>query len=76
MAGASTHLLDSFARANHDYETKFGYIFIVCAAGKSASEMLAALQQRLQNDPALEIENAAEQQRLIMQLRLRRLLSE
>jgi len=76
IAGASTHLLDSFARANHDYETKFGYIFIVCAAGKSASEMLAALQQRLQNDPALEIENAAEQQRLIMQLRLRRLLSE
>ena len=76
IAGASTRLLASFAMANHDYETKFGYTFIVCAAGKSATEMLAALHQRLRNDPALEIGNAAEQQRLITRLRLRRLLSE
>ncbi len=76
IAGASTRVLDSLAMANHDYETKFGYTFIVCAAGKAAPEVLASLQQRLRNDPALEIGNAAEQQRLIMRLRLRRLLSE
>jgi 2-oxo-4-hydroxy-4-carboxy-5-ureidoimidazoline decarboxylase len=76
IAGASTRLLDSFAMANQDYETKFGYTFIVCAAGKSAPEILAALHQRLRNDPALEIVTSAEQQRLITRLRLRRLLSE
>lgn len=73
---APNSLLDSLATANHDYEKKFGYTFIICATGKTAAEMLAALQQRLGNDPALEITNAAEQQRLILRLRLKRLLSE
>ena len=64
------------AERNREYEEKFGYIFIVCATGKTAQEMLGLLKQRLANDPADEIRNAAEQQRLITRLRLRKLLTE
>jgi 2-oxo-4-hydroxy-4-carboxy-5-ureidoimidazoline decarboxylase len=64
------------ARGNREYFAKFGYIFIVCATGKTANELLALLDQRLQNDAASELPIAAEQQRLIMQLRLAKLLAE
>jgi OHCU decarboxylase len=60
---------------NRRYAEKFGYIFIICATGKSADEMLAALRARLQNDPAAEIANAAEEQRRITKLRLEKLLA-
>jgi OHCU decarboxylase len=63
------------ARQNRAYFEKFGYIFIVCASGKSAEEMLALLDQRLQNDDATELPVAAEQQRLIMRLRLEKLFA-
>jgi OHCU decarboxylase len=63
------------ARQNRAYFEKFGYIFIVCASGKSADEMLALLDQRLQNDDATELPVAAEQQRLIMHLRLEKLFA-
>jgi OHCU decarboxylase len=72
----SNAALAALARANHAYEVKFGYIFVVCATGKAAAEVLAAVEQRLGNDPSIEIHNAAEQQRLITRLRLRKLLSE
>jgi len=62
------------ARGNREYYEKFGYIYIVCATGKSAEEMLAILDQRLHNDPASELPIAAEQQRLITRLRLEKLL--
>ena len=62
------------AAANKEYEQKFGRIFIVCATGKSAAEMLAILQRRLANDPATELKEAAEQQRQITQIRLRKWL--
>jgi allantoicase len=65
--------LEELARLNREYESRFGYIYIVCATGKSAGEMLALLRQRLMNDPAEEFAMAAEEQRLITQLRLRRL---
>jgi len=52
---------------------RFGYVFIVCATGKSSEEMLALLQQRLQNDPAAELRIAAEEQRRITHLRLQKL---
>jgi 2-oxo-4-hydroxy-4-carboxy-5-ureidoimidazoline decarboxylase len=64
----------ALAQANADYEKKFGRIFIVCATGKSAAEMLAILQKRMANDPATELHEAAEQQRQITQLRLRKWL--
>ena len=65
----------SLAEANREYDTKFGRIFIVCATGKSAAQMLAILRQRLHNDPATELREAAEQQRQITQLRLRKWLA-
>jgi len=60
--------------ANREYEQKFGRIFIVCASGKSATEMLSILQRRLANDLNTELHEAAEQQRQITQLRLRKWL--
>lgn len=65
---------EELARLNRVYEERFGYIFIVCAAGRSAAEMLALLRARLGNDAETEIRIAAEQQRQITRLRLRKLL--
>ncbi len=62
------------ARANRAYFEKFGYIYIVCATGKTAEGMLAILNQRLQNDIPSELSIAAEQQRLITRIRLEKLL--
>jgi len=59
---------------NKEYEAKFGNIFLICATGKSANEVLASLQQRLKNDAATELQEAAEQQRRITLLRLRKWL--
>jgi OHCU decarboxylase len=60
---------------NREYEARFGHIFIVCAAGKSAGEMLALLTERLTNQPAQELRIAAEEQRKITRLRLAKLLA-
>jgi 2-oxo-4-hydroxy-4-carboxy-5-ureidoimidazoline decarboxylase len=60
--------------ASRRYEQKFGRIFIVCATGKTSAEMLAILEERMKNDAATELREAAEQQRQITQLRLHRWL--
>ncbi len=60
--------------ANHRYEQQFGRIFIICAIGRSAHEILAALEARMHNDDATEMREAAEQQRQITALRLKRWL--
>jgi 2-oxo-4-hydroxy-4-carboxy-5-ureidoimidazoline decarboxylase len=65
----------ALAAANLAYEQKFGRIFIICAAGKSAAHILAILQDRLANDPAAELREAVEQQRQITQIRLRKWLA-
>lgn len=70
LAGAREETLAALAEANRAYEERFGYIFIVCAAGRSADEMLAVLHERLQNDPETEIRIAAEEQAKITELRL------
>src|SRR5690349_19125932 len=57
---------------NREYELKFGRIFIVCATGKSAAEILEILRRRLHNDEATELQQAAEEQRQIMHLRLKK----
>ena len=57
---------------NREYEQKFGRIFIVCATGKSASEILEILRRRLHNDDASELRLAAEEQRQIMHIRLKK----
>jgi 2-oxo-4-hydroxy-4-carboxy-5-ureidoimidazoline decarboxylase len=65
---------DRLRAANGLYEQRFGRIFIVCASGKTAAEMLEILQERLGNEPAAELREAAEQQRQITQIRLRKWL--
>jgi OHCU decarboxylase len=60
--------------ANREYESKFGYIYIVCATGKTAAEMLSLCSERLGNGREEELRVAAEEQRRITHLRLRKLL--
>ncbi len=69
-ANASDRVRASLTKHNHDYEKKFGFIFIVCASGKSAEEILDLLQTRLSNTREQEIVNAVEEQRKITQLRI------
>ena len=71
---ASEQTLQRLAQANDEYEERFGYIFIVCATGKSADEMLSILEKRLPNDPDEEIRIAAGEQAKITTLRLQKLL--
>jgi 2-oxo-4-hydroxy-4-carboxy-5-ureidoimidazoline decarboxylase len=73
---ASEETIRALAKANKEYEEKFGYIFIVCASGKSADEMLHILESRLPNDPRKEIGIAADEQNKITRLRLEKLLDE
>jgi len=61
---------------NREYEQKFGRIFIVCATGKSAGEILEILRRRLHNDDATELQEAAEEQRQIMHIRLKKWIAE
>lgn len=65
---------ERLAEANRVYEDRFGHIYIVCATGRTAEEMLDIALTRLNNDPDTEIRVAAEEQRRITQLRLRKLL--
>ena len=65
--------IQALSKANEQYEQTFGYIFIVCATGKSADEMLAILRGRLRNDPDTEIRQAAVEQLKITRLRLQKL---
>jgi len=73
---AAATTMAALAAGNRDYEQRFGFIFIVCATGKSSEEMLAILQARLQNDAETEIAVAAEEQRKITRLRLEKLLQQ
>jgi 2-oxo-4-hydroxy-4-carboxy-5-ureidoimidazoline decarboxylase len=72
---ASQDVLDALLEANDTYQQKFGFIFIVCATGKPAAEMLAILQSRLPNTREAEIKIAAGEQEKITQLRLKAMLS-
>jgi 2-oxo-4-hydroxy-4-carboxy-5-ureidoimidazoline decarboxylase len=66
----------ALAEGNREYERRFGHIYLVCATGKSAPEMLALLRERLTNDPATELRVAAAEQAKITRLRLRKLLDD
>jgi len=72
-ASASRDVLARLTEANREYEARFGYIFIVCATGKSAEQMLQLLEGRLDNDPLIEVRVAAEEQRKITRLRTAKL---
>ena len=75
VAQASRETVDALAALNWAYEQKFGYIFIICATGKTSDEMLAALRKRIENDAATELPIAAAEQSKITELRLKKLVS-
>ena len=70
VAGASPDVLSALAEGNREYYDRFGFIFIVCATGRTADEMLAILEERLQNDREVELRIAAAEQERITDLRL------
>ncbi|MCA1817956.1 MAG: 2-oxo-4-hydroxy-4-carboxy-5-ureidoimidazoline decarboxylase [Acidobacteria bacterium] len=74
VGGSGEAARAELAELNREYEVKFGHVFLICATGKSADEMLADLRERLRNEPEDEIKRAAEEQRLITRLRLGKLL--
>jgi len=75
VQSATDVTLDSLAQLNREYEAKFGYIYIVCASGKSSDELLEILKERIKNDPSEELVIAAREQAKITALRLNKLLS-
>ena len=71
---AADETLEALRAENRSYEERFGHVFLIAAAGRSADEILASLRVRMSNDPATELEVAAEEQRKITRLRLLALL--
>ncbi len=76
VAAASTPVVESLAKANKGYDVKFRFIFIVCATGKSAEEMLRLMNDRLRNTYRDELQIAMGEQMKITMLRLKKLLDE
>ena len=74
VEAAPEETIKALVQANRLYEEKFGYIFIVCATGRSAEEMLNSLKSRLVNSPENEIKIAADEQNKITKLRIEKLL--
>jgi OHCU decarboxylase len=72
---ASAETRAALAAANREYEEKFGFIFIVCATGKAAAEMLDICRRRLKNEREAELRVAASEQWRITELRVRKFLS-
>jgi 2-oxo-4-hydroxy-4-carboxy-5-ureidoimidazoline decarboxylase len=75
VTSAGDDLKLELAEGNREYEKRFGRIFIVCATGKSPAEILEILRRRLHNEDAAELQEAGEQQRQIIQVRLRKWLA-
>ena len=75
VSQASAETLGALAAGNDAYEQHFGYLFIVCATGKSAADILALLRARLPHSPAEEIKVAMAEQAKITRLRLQKLLA-
>jgi len=73
---AAATTLDQLAAENRLYEARFGHVFLIAAAGKSADEILAELRQRMNNDPVTEAQVAAAEHRKIARLRLEALARE
>lgn len=73
-AGADSDVLAALRDGNRAYEARFGHVFLLCADGVAADEMLAALRERMTNDPETELRVAASEQQKIIDLRLTKLL--
>jgi 2-oxo-4-hydroxy-4-carboxy-5-ureidoimidazoline decarboxylase len=74
IQGAPQEIIKQLADGDQQYEKKFRFIFVISAAGKSATQVLAQLQERLNNDVATELKIAAGEQNKINRLRLQKLL--
>jgi 2-oxo-4-hydroxy-4-carboxy-5-ureidoimidazoline decarboxylase len=72
---ADSSIRAALDEGNRQYEARFGYLFIVCATGKSGEEMLSLLRTRLKNAPEVELAIAAGEQEKITRIRLEKLLS-
>ena len=75
-AGASENILKALAQGNAEYEKRFGHVFLICATGKGADEMLFALDQRMNNGPERELKIAAGEQAKITQIRMKKWMGE
>ena len=75
-ARATPEVIFALAEGNREYEQRFGFIYIVCATGKSSEELLKVLEARLKNGSETELRNAAEEQRKITRLRLEKFLNQ
>ncbi|MDT5302312.1 MAG: 2-oxo-4-hydroxy-4-carboxy-5-ureidoimidazoline decarboxylase, partial [Mycobacterium sp.] len=76
VTAADDDVRAALAAGNRDYEDRFGYVYLVCASGRSADELLAILTDRLDNDPDTERRVMRNELAKINRLRLKRLLSE
>jgi len=74
MAAADAETREKFLELNGEYERRFGHVFLICATGKSAEEMLSGLKVRLNNDADIEFGRAVAEQKLITRLRLDKLI--
>ena len=74
VGGAGQDVQEALARGNAAYEARFGHVFLIAAAGRSAEEILAQLEARLGNDPATELRVAAGEHRRITRLRIEKLM--
>jgi 2-oxo-4-hydroxy-4-carboxy-5-ureidoimidazoline decarboxylase len=72
---SSPDTLAVLAAANQAYQATFGYVFLICATGKTGDDILQSLHQRLANDPETELYVAAEEMRKIVRLRLEKLVN-
>lgn len=76
VRGAAEETLAALQQGNVDYEARFGHVFLICATGLTAEQMLGALQRRMGNAPAVELRLAAAEQAKITRIRLDKLESE
>jgi hydroxyisourate hydrolase len=74
VAVATNEIIEDLTKANTDYESKNGFIFIICATGKSANEMLQILLDRLKNSPEEELHIAMGEQQKISIIRFKKML--
>ena len=76
VAAATKEIIEALAKANEEYESKFRFIFIVCATGRSAEEMLSLLNDRLKNDKDSELNIAMGEQHKITLIRFKNLFND
>jgi 2-oxo-4-hydroxy-4-carboxy-5-ureidoimidazoline decarboxylase len=74
QSGVADSSRAALADGNREYEERFGHVYLICATGLSGEEMLAALRERLDNDPHTERKVATTELRKITVLRARKAL--